>query len=72
MSNNESMVPEAGYSVVCIDCFGIQNAEKVMKSKWYAQGNLPPCGYCGGVTHEVPTNGIQKFVDDTLAGKRRI
>lgn len=60
------------YSVVCIDCFGIQNPDRVMKSSWYKQGMLPPCQYCGGQVFEVANNDVQKFIDDTLAGKRRI
>ena len=60
------------YIVVCKDCRSILNAERVMKSSWYAEGMLPPCFNCGGVTMEIPNSKYNQFVEDSRSGKRFI
>jgi hypothetical protein len=58
------------FVVVCKDCRTILNSERVMKSAWYADGMLPPCFSCGGVTMEIPQSAYNKFLEDSRAGKR--
>ena len=70
--NNKQSVPEPEYIVACIDCRGVQNSERVMKSSWYQSGVLPPCQMCGGVTREVPVSQYDKFVKDTEGGKKHL
>lgn len=61
--------PNDEYIVVCVDCLNQLNSESVMRSFWYASGQLPPCG-CGGKTVEIPLNSYKEFREQALSGKR--